>query len=713
MATKYFIKKTFDPKSFRVDYQQELNAEQLPVVLNGEGPCLVLAGAGSGKTRTIVYRVAYLIEAGVKPENILLVTFTNKAAKEMLFRVEQLLGQFPKSLWGGTFHHVANVLLRKYAKVIGFDNNFTILDEEDSKDLISVCVKALGIDPKKTRFPSSGVINALISLAKNTGLQLDELLTDWKPEFVKLAEVLQRVASEYENRKRRNNAMDFDDLLLNLLTLLRDHADVRQRLSQQFRYILVDEYQDTNHLQAEIVRLLAETHQNILVVGDDAQSIYAFRGADIDNILTFPKKFSGCRTFKLETNYRSTQPILDVANEVIKHNPEQFPKKLHHVRAGSLRPVLVPAVSDEQEAEFIAQKILELRDEGLPLQEMAVLFRAAYHSQALEFELTRRDIPYDYRGGLRFFDRAHIKDTLAYLKIVTNPRDEVAFLRVLKLQVGIGSQTASQIFDRLQERLGLVDDRHPLDMIFEEFQPLPRAVKGWDNFRSTLTGLISERDGSPELLVRLVMDSDYRDYLTNQYPDADERLQDLEQLALFAGKYKKIDTFLAEVSLQEEFGIAGAKADQSSREKIVLSTIHQAKGLEWRAVFVMHLAEQYFPNPRALAEEGGLAEERRLFYVAVTRAQEYLFLTYSLASGYRTMSMHLNAPSPFVKEIPDKLLEPYELAETESDLTDQLIDPDQVIELNDDGQPKSLLDRVLKSNNEKKQRRRRHDLPSA
>ncbi|MEK7636916.1 MAG: ATP-dependent helicase [Patescibacteria group bacterium] len=715
MPTAYVLKSDLDPTAFKVDYQKELNPEQLDVVLHGDGPCLVLAGAGSGKTRTIVYRVAYLIERGVKPENILLVTFTNKAAKEMLFRVEELLGSFPQSLWGGTFHHVANILLRKYAKAIGYDNNFTILDEEDSRDLINLCVKSLRIDPKKTRFPSAGVINGLLSLSKNTNVPLAELVTDTKPEFMPVAEDLIAVQRAYEERKRKNNLMDFDDLLSNLLKLLREHEHVRKTLGQQFRYILVDEYQDTNHLQASIVNLLSQAHHNIVVVGDDAQSIYSFRGADISNILDFPKLFPGCRTFKLETNYRSTQPVLDVANEVIKRNRDQFPKKLRHVRAGSMKPIIVPAVSDEQEAEFVVQKILELRDEGVPLNDMAVLFRAAYHSQALEFELTRRDIPYDYRGGVRFFDRAHIKDALAFLKVVDNPKDEVALSRALRLQIGIGEQTAGQLFEMIQERLGPPDeDAHPLSTVLEQLMPPSRAAPGWKNFRGTLESLIGEQINGPETLIRLVMDSDYRDYLKNQYPDADDRLQDLEQLAVFAGKYDGLSKFLSEVSLQESFGVVAAEPETGSDERIVLSTIHQAKGLEWQAVFVIHLSDGYFPNPRALAEEGGLEEERRLFYVAVTRAKEHLFLSYSLAAGYRTMSMRLQAPSPFLKEIPDKFLEAYQLSEAEVDRQDSLSDPDQIIDLDDDKKPRGLLDRVLKSNREKKKRwRSSSHLPSA
>lgn len=705
MSTPYVLKSTVDPSQFRVDYAKELNAEQLDVVLHGDGPCLVLAGAGSGKTRTIVYRVAYLIEKGVPANNILLVTFTNKAAKEMLFRTEELLGSFPNGLWGGTFHHVANRLLRQYAKVLGFESTFTILDEEDSKDLIMLCLKALRIDTKSKRFPSAGVVNGLLSLSKNTNTPMEELIADYKPEFMKIIPELVDVQRSYEQRKLKNNLMDFDDLLSNLLKLLREHETIRQTLGQQFRYILVDEYQDTNHLQAEIVKLLSQVHNNILVVGDDAQSIYSFRGADITNILDFPKQFAQARTFMLETNYRSTQPVLDVANEVILHNREQFPKKLKHVREGSIRPIIVPAVSDEQEAEFIAQKIVELTNDGVALNEIAVLFRAAYHSQALEFELTRRDIPYDFRGGLRFFDRAHIKDVLAHLKVIDNSRDEVALHRVLRLQVGIGEQTAGQLFDMILDRLGFTDEEaHPLQPALEALVPPSRAETGWKNFRGTVEELIDERANGPETLIRLVMDGEYRDYLKNQYQDADDRLQDLEQLALFAGKYDDLSKFLSEVSLQENFG--AAEQTTAQQQKIVLSTIHQAKGLEWKAVFIMHLSEAYFPNPRALGEEGGLEEERRLFYVAVTRSKEHLFLTYSLAAGYRTMSMQLQSPSPFLKEIPERLLESYRITEQQTVLEDSLVDPDSVIDLDDDQQPRGLLDRVLRSNQQKKTTRK-------
>lgn len=680
MATKFLLKHTFDPASFKVNYQKELNPEQLAVVTDGEGPVLVLAGAGSGKTRTIVYRVAYLLERGVPADRILLVTFTNKAAKEMLFRIERLLGQFPKGLWGGTFHHVANLLLRRYAAVLGFAPNFTILDDEDARDLLSVIVKELKIDPKKQRFPSAGVIQDLISLSRNTETELGDLLEERRPEFVKVQGPLDAIVREYRERKQKNNQMDFDDLLVHLLTLVRDHPTVRDQLAERFQYILVDEYQDTNRLQASIVRLLAERHKNLLVVGDDAQSIYSFRGADIKNILDFSKEFPGSRTFTLATNYRSTQPILDVANEVIAQNTMQYQKKLVHVRQGEVRPAIVPAASPKQEAEFIAQMMLELRDDGIPLNKMAVLFRAAHQSQTLEFELTKRDIPYDYRGGVRFFERAHIKDVLAFLKVLDNPADEVAWHRILHLQVGIGAQTAAGVVAQLK---GMPDLPKVLPFITLEIPK--RAEVGWQRLQRTFKQLLRDQTpkGSPAPLVTSVMQGDYRDYLMNQYPNFDERLEDLEQLSVFAQPYRSLSGFLAEVSLQESFAVQGASAEPADDEAVVLSTVHQAKGLEWEVVFVMHLIEPGFPNPRALAETRGLEEERRLFYVAITRAMTRLFLTYPVGADYHTMSLRMYEPSRFLREVREELLESYEL--NDDDAVERQQDDEEVIQVDGEG----------------------------
>ncbi|MDO8599075.1 MAG: UvrD-helicase domain-containing protein, partial [bacterium] len=436
-----------------ITYEKDLNGEQLDVVLHGDGPCLVLAGAGSGKTRTIVYRVAYLLDADVLPQQILLLTFTNKAANAMLSRVEQLLGHTPQGLWGGTFHHVANRILRRYARIIGYQSNFTILDEEDAQDLLKLCVKDVGVDTTSKRFPAPRVLKSIISLSRNSQKDLGEVIADRHPKFIPLTSTIVEIAQAYDRRKRAANSMDFDDLLVNFLRVL-EQPGPHHELSNQFKYVLVDEYQDTNRIQAAIVARLASTHNNLLVVGDDAQSIYSFRAAEVENILRFPDAFPGCRTFRIETNYRSTPAILDVANAVIAENDAQFAKTLRPVRRGGVRPQLIQSQTMEDEARWVATRILSLRDDNVALQDIAVLFRATHLSEVLEMELVKRDIPYDYRGGTRFFERSHVKDALAFLKVIANPADEAAWLRVLRMQQGIGDVGAMEIIQRIRSSLG-------------------------------------------------------------------------------------------------------------------------------------------------------------------------------------------------------------------------------------------------------------------
>ncbi|HLC64411.1 MAG TPA: ATP-dependent helicase [Patescibacteria group bacterium] len=668
MAKEFVLKSQAAARKLKVDYRSELNQEQYRVVTEAEGPCLVLAGAGSGKTRTIVYRVAYLIEQGVKPENILLVTFTNKAAKEMLRRAELLLGRYPEKLWGGTFHHIGNRLLRQYAKLLGYQANFTILDEEDSKDLIKVCLKDEGVDIKARRFPSPAVIKDLLSYAKNSQTKLKEVIELRHPKWIEIEDRIAAVGSRYEAKKKVGNAMDFDDLLVNWLKLLKQEAGVKDRLGAQFHYILVDEYQDTNYIQAAIIKELASVYQNVLVVGDDAQSIYSFRAADIGNILNFPKIFPKAKIFKLQTNYRSTPEILKVANQVISQNLKQYPKVLKPRLQSFVRPNLIPASSAAQEAEFITQQILELRDEGLPLNKMAVLFRAAHHSQELEFSLTKKDIPYEYRGGVRFFERAHIKDAVAFLKVINNPKDEAAWLRIMNLQVGIGFAIATKIYQRIKD-LDCIVKCAAADL---SDVLTAKAKIGWQSltniFLNDLRVKALKDLSDPAGLIRSVAKSDYRNYLEAQYPNWQERLEDLEQLAKFAENYAEVNSFLSEVVLQEAFGVERGRPDYGDEEKLILTTIHQAKGLEWEAVFIINLIDTAFPNRRAQAGEGGLEEERRLFYVAITRAQKQLFFSYPLVSSYA--SMYLNTPSQFLSEIDDKLLEEVKLVEGKRDFAD-------------------------------------------
>ncbi len=631
-----------------IQYEKELNSEQLQVVKEGDGPVLVLAGAGSGKTRTITYRVAYLLEQGILPQEILLLTFTNKAAREMLSRVEFLLrGQSSvRKIWGGTFHSVASRLLRLFAREAGYTPNFTILDQEDSHLLMKVCVKELQVDTTARRFPSPAKLCGMISYARNASEPIRDVISKRYANFFELIPIVERLADVYDTHKRQADAMDFDDLLFNLRKLLLEQPLVRQRLSAQFRYVLVDEYQDTNIVQAEIIRLLSEHHRNILVVGDDAQSIYSFRAAEIRNILRFPDTYPGAKMFRLTTNYRSTPQILEVANHSIRHNREQFEKILTAVSAALEKPQVVALTHAAQEADHIASRILELREKGIALSEIAVLFRAAFHSQSLEFELMKRDIPYEYRGGLKFFERAHVKDVIAHLRLRANPKDEAAWLRVLGLQPGIGLATAQTILARVQQRGSLTE------ICQSEFRLPKRASAGWDALKNTLQKL-SDRS-HPSDLIRSVVSSDYRTYLEAEYADFMDRLEDLEQFALFAEQTQDLQSFLNDISLTDDYGAARERGS-APEERVVLSTIHQAKGLEWDTVFLMHVIEGKFPNPRALEEDGGIEEERRLFYVATTRARKRLILTYPLTGGYDTVL--LQQPSMFLQELPDELFE--------------------------------------------------------
>ena len=651
----------------KVDYEKELNEQQLEAVTQGDGPCLVLAGAGSGKTRTITYRVAYLIEHGVDPANILLLTFTNKAAREMLERVEQLLGaSIPRSFsevgWGGTFHSIANRVLRKYAKKLGFDNNFTILDQTDSKDLIKVCLKESGIDTKARRFPSPAVIQNLISYSRNAAVSIEDAIDIKHPNFLDVSNKIEDIALMYSDRKRGANAMDFDDLLILLLELMQNDPGVRDRLSTQFHYILVDEYQDTNVIQASIINELAAVHKNVFVVGDDAQSIYSFRAAEIKNILDFPKIFPETNTYRLTRNYRSTPEILDVANEVISKNRHQFRKELEAIVDRFEKPSLVPTSSANQEAAYIAEQILELRDEGLSMRNIAVLFRAAFHSRALEMELMKRDVPYEYRGGMKFFERAHVKDVITYMKLLDNVKDEMAWYRALGQQVGIGAVTAGKIIEQIgnDTRQG-VKSKDALAGVIPMDLTLPsRAQIGWKAFCSIAKKLLNAGD-RPSEMIRALAASDYKNYLEAEYQDWMDRLEDIEQFAVFAEEYDDLTKFLGEVTLHDDYGAVREEAGQHDDEKLILSTVHQAKGLEWDAVFVMNLTQGGFPNQRALNEDGGVEEERRLFYVASTRARKYLFLSYPATSGYDTLV--INQPSMFLGEIPKNLIEEVKVRE--------------------------------------------------
>ncbi len=642
---------------FLLDYEKELNPQQLAVVKAAAGgPMLVIAGAGSGKTRVVTYRVAYLIEAGVEPSGILLVTFTNKAAGEMLHRVQILVpGKMGVSgkVWGGTFHHIGNRILRRHASLLGYHPNFTILDREDAKSLMEACIADLKINPKGSRFPKGGVLEDLVGLSVNTRRPLDELVFERYPFFYELLDDIRAVAEYYRKRKKDLNAMDFDDLLFYWEALLREHPELRARYGEQFQHILVDEYQDTNRLQADIVDLLGERHGNVMVVGDDSQSIYSFRGANFANILTFPERYPQARIFKLEVNYRSTPQILDLANASIIHNRVQFPKELQTVRPAGSMPSLVPAQDIMDQAAFVAEKVMEIRDGGIPLSQIAILYRAHYHSMELQMELTRRGIPFEVRSGLRFFEQAHIKDVSAYLKIISNPLDELAWKRVLRLYPRIGKATADKIWRTISS--GIWDPKAAVDAQ-EVLQKIPAGSREtWRSFSRMLAKLQSPKMASdPAAMIELVMKEGYEAYLQSRYPNYESRADDLRQLAAFASQYSSCQDFLSELALLasmegETTSLRGGDGDGM----LTLSSVHQAKGLEWSVVFVIWLAEGRFPSIRSLAESGGEGEEeeRRLFYVAVTRARDELYLCYPRFAADRGGREMIQRPSRFISEL--------------------------------------------------------------
>src|SRR5437016_3189113 len=454
MSRQYTLQRAHSSFSGAIDYAAELNKQQLAAVTAPPGPLLVIAGAGSGKTRTLTYRVAYLLENGVDARNILLLTFTNKAARQMLDRVSNLLPVDAAGIWGGTFHSIGNRMLRRHGSALGYSSGFTIMDREDQKDLIATVVASSGIDPKEMRFPKADVLADIFSFVVNTERPMEELLAEKFPYFLPLLEQIKDVQARYERKKKATNSLDFDDLLEKTLRMLLEHEHIARFYRRQFQFILVDEYQDTNKIQADFIDLLAREHQNVMVVGDDAQSIYSWRGANFQNILEFPNRYPKAQVFRIELNYRSVPEILEVANSAIAANIKQFKKNLSATRdSKAMKPALIALNDGSEQAQFVAQHVLELRDEGVELNEIAVLYRAHYHAVELQLEFSRRGIPYQITSGIRFFEQAHIKDVAAFIRFVANPRDEVAFKRMVRLLPGIGGKIAENLWSGWEKSL--------------------------------------------------------------------------------------------------------------------------------------------------------------------------------------------------------------------------------------------------------------------
>ena len=704
MSREYVLQPFRAPIHLQIDYARELNEQQYAAVTAPPGPSLVIAGAGSGKTRTLTYRVAYLLEQGIPAERILLLTFTNKAAKEMMRRVADLLGHELTALWGGTFHAIGNRILRQHANRLGYQRDFTIMDREDAKHLITTCVGESEVDVKATRFPKAEVLGDIFSLAVNTHQTIPELLRQEYDYFEQLAAQIADIQQRYAARKRATNAMDFDDLLALWLKLMQEQEEVRELYQRRFQFILVDEYQDTNRLQSDLIDLLAARHQNVMVVGDDAQSIYAWRGANYQNILKFPERYPAAKIYKIETNYRSTPEILNVANAAITANVDQFAKQLAPARKGGPKPVTVVCNDAAEQAAFVAQRVLELREEGSDVNKMAVLYRSHFHALELQLELTKRNIPFSITSGIRFFEQAHIKDVTAYLKLVHNPQDELAFKRLAQLLPGIGGKGAEKLWRTFtiaecgvrsaesekapsaametatpparktnaerEARAESADSalRTPHSPLAIRLQACAGAVPkkaavAWAQFVATMAQLEAKdvRESASQM-IGLVIEAGYEEYLEDNYANYRSRLEDLEQLAVFARQFPTVEDFLTQLALLTNLEAEDEQPAKADDERLRLSTIHQAKGLEFDVVFVIMLCDGLFPSDRSLETSEGEEEERRLLYVAITRARNELYLSYPLVrAGYGGSGDMIQQPSRFLHEIPKELVEEWNL----------------------------------------------------
>jgi DNA helicase-2/ATP-dependent DNA helicase PcrA len=631
----------------RIDYHQELNPAQYEAVTTLEGPILVIAGAGSGKTRTLVYRLAYLVEQGADPSSILLLTFTRKASREMLTRAVHLLDRPLGQVVGGTFHGVCYLWLRQYGERLGYPRGFTVMDRADQGDLLQLLKERLGFKKLPGPFPRKETMAEILGAVVNKDLALDQLLARDYTQFLDQRDHLAKMAAAYQDEKRRHGLLDYDDLLLEGRRLLTEHEDLRRHLSRRFQYLMVDEYQDTNRLQAELVQLLAYTHQNVMAVGDDSQSIYSFRGANFRNIMDFPRLFPGTRLIKLEENYRSTQPILDLANAVIAGAQDKYTKCLFTRRADGVRPRIFRAATENEQSRLVVAQVQALLEQGTPLREIAVLIRAGYHSFDLEIELVRASIPFIKFGGFKFMESAHIKDLLAHLRVVANPRDAMSWTRLLLLLPGVGRATCTKFNDQIKGGFDLA-----AAIKWLRSQRRPPELKDLAGLMETLNA------PGQSLMTRMNHVLGYYEPLAKaRYDDYPKRIKDLEHLLTITARYRELQSFLNDLTLEPPASLADVTAP--TEDYLTLSTVHSAKGLEWDAVFIIWAAEGRFPAFYSQERDEDLEEERRLMYVAATRARNYLALVFPSIGYSRQFGMTVNAPSRFIADIPRSLLEPW------------------------------------------------------
>jgi len=604
----------------------ELNPDQRKAVTHGNGPLLIVAGAGSGKTRTLAYRVAYLIAKGVAPEKILLLTFTRRAAEEMLKRASSIVQRGPAvsgKVWGGTFHAIANRLLRVYAKAAGLDDSFTVMDEADAEDMINVIRHDLGLHSKEKRFPRKGTCRDIYSRRVNSADTLDDVLKRHFPWCAMWQKELKELFQQYVERKQKRNVLDYDDLLLYWSHLIADDR-MAEMIGGRFEHVLVDEYQDTNRIQADILLGMRKHNPNLTVVGDDAQSIYSFRAATVRNMLDFPKQFPGTTVVTLEQNYRSVMPILTTTNLVIAQAKERFTKDLWSARQQGQRPTLVTCKDEAQQDEYIINTVLEHYEQGIPLKEQAVLFRAAHLSDSLEVELTRRNIPFHKYGGLRFLEAAHVKDLISFLRIMENPRDEIAWFRILQLMDGIGPSTAARAIHHILDH-----GNDPTALC--TFDGPPAAMEHLAAFGAMVGDIIAGgADLHPAAQVERIRKF-YDPLLQKSYENPTVRARDLENLETIAAGYTSRTRFLTDLQLDPPNSTGDLAGPPSKDEDwLVLSTIHSAKGCEWDVVYLIHAADGWLPSDMATGRKEEIEEELRLTYVAMTRPRDFLYITWPL-----------------------------------------------------------------------------------
>lgn len=607
------------------DWLRELNDAQRTAVTHGNGPLLIVAGAGSGKTKTLAYRVAWLIHQGVPPERILLLTFTRRAAEEMLKRAAQAVGTGTGGtarVWGGTFHALANRLLRMYAQPAGLSPDFTVMDQSDAEDLMDVVRHELDLSARDKRFPRKSTCLGIYSRCVNGAEDLPRVLARHFPWCAAWEQELKALFKAYVERKQEQNVLDYDDLLLYWRELLANDA-MAERMGGRFDHILVDEYQDTNLVQAEILRRMRWRNPNLTVVGDDAQSIYSFRAASIRNMLDFPRQFPGARVVTLEQNYRSLAPILESTNRLIAQARDRYSKTLWSARRGGARPALVSCRDENEQDAYVVQKILEHYEQGIPLKRMAVLFRTAYHSDSLELELTRRNLPYRKYGGLKFIEAAHVKDLIAFLRILENPRDRTAWFRVLQLLDGVGPGTAGRIIHHVAQR------GHDLQAL-GSFPAQSTYQEGLQGFARLLDELSDDGAGPCGPQVERIRRF-YEPIFLKRYDNARVRLHDLESLERVAGGYADRQSFLSDLALDPPSATSDlAGPPHRDEDWMTLSTIHSAKGCEWDVVFVIHASDGCIPSDMATGTPEEIEEELRLLYVAMTRARDFLYVTWPL-----------------------------------------------------------------------------------